>query len=65
VIQTVTKETFDIDSYAPLLYSRDSVRAMELWKTSAAVPLPVMIRYLGRIHGDASPVDANVAQTAE
>jgi pimeloyl-ACP methyl ester carboxylesterase len=44
--KTVTKETFDANNYAPPQYSRDSARAMALWKRSAAVPLPVMIRYL-------------------
>jgi pimeloyl-ACP methyl ester carboxylesterase len=44
--KTVTKQTFDVNNYAPPQYARDSVRAMELWKKSSAVPLPVMIRYL-------------------
>jgi pimeloyl-ACP methyl ester carboxylesterase len=44
--KTVTKETFDINNYAPPQYSRDPIRAMTLWKKSSAVPLPVMIRYL-------------------
>jgi pimeloyl-ACP methyl ester carboxylesterase len=44
--KTVTKQTFDINNYAPPQYARDSVRAIELWRKSSAVPLPVMIRYL-------------------
>jgi pimeloyl-ACP methyl ester carboxylesterase len=44
--KTVTKETFDANNYAPPQYSRDSARAMTLWRKSSAVPLPVMIRYL-------------------
>jgi pimeloyl-ACP methyl ester carboxylesterase len=44
--KTVTKETFDANNYAPAQYSRDSARAMTLWRKSSAVPLPVMIRYL-------------------
>ncbi|HVT37999.1 MAG TPA: alpha/beta hydrolase, partial [Gemmatimonadaceae bacterium] len=42
--KTVTKAAFDTKNYRPLQYSRDSVRAMELWKKSSDAPLPVMIR---------------------
>ena len=44
--KTVTKQTFDVNNYAPAQYARDSARAMALWTEVAAVPLPVMIRYL-------------------
>lgn len=44
--KTVTRETFDANNYPAPQYSRDSARAVTLWRTSAAVPLPVMIRYL-------------------
>jgi pimeloyl-ACP methyl ester carboxylesterase len=44
--KTVTKQTFDINNYAPAQYARDSVRAAALWRASSSVPLPVMIRYL-------------------
>ena len=44
--KTVTKETFDANNYFAMQYSRDSARALRLWKESAAVPLPVMVRYL-------------------
>jgi pimeloyl-ACP methyl ester carboxylesterase len=42
----VTKATFDTNNYRAAQYARDPARAMELWKKSSAVPLPVMIRYL-------------------
>jgi pimeloyl-ACP methyl ester carboxylesterase len=44
--KTVTKATFDTNNYRAPQYSRDAARAIELWKKSSAVPLPVMIRYL-------------------
>ena len=44
--KTVTKQTFDTNNYRAPQYARDSMRAVELWKKSSAVPLPVMIRYL-------------------
>ncbi|HEY8174570.1 MAG TPA: alpha/beta hydrolase [Gemmatimonadaceae bacterium] len=44
--RTVTKQAFDDNNYTAPQYARDPVRAMELWKKSSAVPLPVMIRYL-------------------
>jgi pimeloyl-ACP methyl ester carboxylesterase len=44
--KTVTKATFDANNYAPPQYSRDSARAVALWRKSSSVPLPVMIRYL-------------------
>lgn len=48
--KTVTKATFDFNNYAPPQYARDLSRAIELWRQSAAVPLPVMIRYLCEYH---------------
>ena len=44
--KTVTKQTFDVNNYAPAQYSRDTARANSLWSRSSSVPLPVMIRYL-------------------
>ena len=39
------KEWFDDNNIRPVIYSLDSVRGVALWKKSAAVPLPVMVRY--------------------
>jgi pimeloyl-ACP methyl ester carboxylesterase len=44
--KTVTKRTWLANNYAQPQYARDSARAAELWRASADVPLPVMIRYL-------------------
>lgn len=44
--RTVTRRTWNANNYAAPQYARDSLRAAELWKQSADVPLPVMIRYL-------------------
>lgn len=44
--KTVTKKTWLANNYAQPQYARDSTRAAELWRKSAGVPLPVMIRYL-------------------
>jgi pimeloyl-ACP methyl ester carboxylesterase len=44
--RTVTKATFDTNNYRAPQYARDPIRAIELWRKSSAVPLPVMIRYL-------------------
>lgn len=44
--KTVTKQTFDAYNYASAQYSGDSARALALWRESADVPLPVMVRYL-------------------
>jgi pimeloyl-ACP methyl ester carboxylesterase len=44
--KTVTKKTWLANNYAQPQYARDSTRAAELWRKSADVPLPVMIRYL-------------------
>lgn len=42
----IKKSAFDAGNYLPEVYSLDSVRGKKLWEQSAAVPLPVMIRYL-------------------
>lgn len=42
----IKKSAFDAGNYLPDVYSLDSVRGKILWEQSAAVPLPVMIRYL-------------------
>jgi len=39
------KQWFDDNNIRPEVYSVDSTRGMEVWKQSAKVPLPVMIRY--------------------
>lgn len=44
--KTVTKETWDSGNHAPEEYSKDSVTGQQLFALSAAVPMPVMIRYL-------------------
>jgi pimeloyl-ACP methyl ester carboxylesterase len=44
--KTVTRKTWNSNNYAQPQYARDTTRAAELWKKSADVPLPVMIRYL-------------------
>lgn len=42
----IKKSAFDAGNYLPEVYSLDSVKGKKLWEKSAAVPLPVMIRYL-------------------
>lgn len=42
----IKKSAFDAGNYLPEVYSLDSVKGKKLWEESAAVPLPVMIRYL-------------------
>lgn len=44
--KSVSKKYFDDNNYLPEIYSLDSTRGAELWKQSADVPIPVMIRYL-------------------
>ena len=44
--KTVTKRTWDANNYAAMQYSRDSATATVLWRQSAGVPVPVMVRYL-------------------
>jgi pimeloyl-ACP methyl ester carboxylesterase len=44
--KTVTKQTWDANNYAAVQYSRDAATAKALWRQSAAVPVPVMVRYL-------------------
>lgn len=44
--QSITKSAFDAGNYLPAVYSLDSIGGKKLWEQSAAVPLPVMIRYL-------------------
>lgn len=43
--KSISKKTYDNGNYQPVVYSLDSVKGTELWKQSAAVPLPVMVRY--------------------
>jgi pimeloyl-ACP methyl ester carboxylesterase len=43
---TIRKEDWDEGNYLPEVYSLDSTTGDALWQQSAAVPLPVMIRYL-------------------
>lgn len=44
--KTVTQKTWDDNMWTPEDYCRDSIAGKRLFQTSAAVPLPVMIRYL-------------------
>jgi len=44
--KTVTKKTWDENMWTPDDYSKDSVTGNQLFKTSANVPVQVMIRYL-------------------
>ncbi|MBI2427334.1 MAG: alpha/beta hydrolase [Ignavibacteriales bacterium] len=44
--KSITKKVFDAGNYPPSIYSLDSIQGKKLWDQSAAVPLPVMIRYL-------------------
>jgi pimeloyl-ACP methyl ester carboxylesterase len=44
--KTICKHDFDSGNYLPEIYSLDSVKALTLWKKAAAVPLPVIVRYL-------------------
>ncbi len=44
--KTVTKKTWDDNMWTPTDYCQDSVTGKHLYKTSADVPLQVMIRYL-------------------
>lgn len=43
---TISKKDFDEGNYLPEIYSLDSTRAIKLWKQTAEVPLPVVVRYL-------------------
>jgi pimeloyl-ACP methyl ester carboxylesterase len=42
----VTDSTWHANNYLPHTFSVDSVRAQILWREQAAIPLPIMIRYL-------------------
>lgn len=42
----ISKKFFDNNNYLPEIYSLDSTKGAQLWKQSAAVPLPVMVRYI-------------------
>ncbi len=42
----MNKKDFDAGNYLSTIYSMDSVKGADLWKQSAAVPLPVMVRYI-------------------
>jgi len=42
----MTRERFNEGNFLPEIYSLDSRKGLELWKESAAVPLPVMIQYI-------------------
>lgn len=42
----VTDSTWHANNYIPHTFSVDSVRGAPLWREQAAVPLPIMIRYL-------------------
>lgn len=42
----VTRRAWDFNNYRPPQYAINSARAGRLWRESAAVPMPVMIRYL-------------------
>ncbi|MEO6611703.1 MAG: alpha/beta hydrolase [Chitinophagaceae bacterium] len=44
--KTVTKKTWDENMWTPDDYSKDSIVGNQLFKTSAKVPVQVMIRYL-------------------
>ncbi|MBI3789710.1 MAG: alpha/beta hydrolase [Gemmatimonadetes bacterium] len=44
--RTVTRATWNARNYAAAQYSRDAATAAALWRRSADVPLPVMVRYL-------------------
>lgn len=44
--QSIKKEDFDDGNYLPGIYSLNEKIGVQLWKQSAAVTLPVMIRYL-------------------
>lgn len=40
------KKDFDDGNFLPAIYSLDSTKGKKLWKQSAAVTLPVMVRYI-------------------
>lgn len=42
----ISKNDFDDGNFLPEIYSLDSIKGVQLFKQVAAVPLPVMIRYL-------------------
>lgn len=42
----ITKKDFDDGNYLPGIYSLDSIKGAELWKQSAAPPLPVLVHYI-------------------
>jgi pimeloyl-ACP methyl ester carboxylesterase len=42
----VPKLAWDQNNFSEVLYARDSAHAAELWRLSASVPVPVMVRYL-------------------
>lgn len=46
MFKRISKSAWDAGNYLPEVYSMDSTTGNKLWEISAAVPLPVMIRYL-------------------
>lgn len=46
MFKAISKSAWDAGNYLPQIYTVDSARGNDLWKISATVPLPVMIRYL-------------------
>lgn len=44
--RTISKKNFDEGNYLPEIYSLDTTEGGRLWRKSAAVALPVMVRYL-------------------
>lgn len=46
MFKAISKLAWDAGNYLPVVYSIDSTIGNNLWKMSADVPMPVMIRYL-------------------
>lgn len=46
MFKAILKSAWDVGNYLPVVYSIDSAVGNYLWKLSADVPMPVMIRYL-------------------
>jgi pimeloyl-ACP methyl ester carboxylesterase len=44
--KTISQENFNAGNYLPEIYSLDSMKGKELWKSPAVTDLPVIIRYL-------------------
>lgn len=44
--KTISRQRFDEGNFLPEIYSLDTLRAQQLWKMAASVPLPVMVQYI-------------------